>query len=192
MCVDDNVGRVLDYLDESGFSKNTIVIYTSDQGFFLGDHGLYDKRFMYEQSLRMPLLVKFPKKIKAGSTTDEIVLNLDFAPTILDYARVMIPKDMQGLSFRSILMDSNPEEWRDAMYYQFFEEGYGIGPHEGIRTKRYKLIHYHYGDMGWELYDLENDPDELNNVYSTPENVKLVNDLKTNLEILKSEYLVTK
>ena len=120
------------------------------------------------------------------------MLNLDFAPTILDYAGVKIPKDMQGLSFRSILKDSNPEEWRDAMYYQFFEEGYGIGPHEGIRTKRYKLIHYQYGDMGWELYDLENDPDELNNVYSTPENVKLVNELKANLKILKSEYLVTK
>ncbi len=186
--VDDNVGRVLDYLDGSGMSKNTLVIYTSDQGFFLGDHGLYDKRFMYEQSLRMPLLLKYPKEIKSASTTDGIVLNLDFAPTILDYAGITIPQDMQGQSFRPLLDGSVPKEWRKAMYYQFFEEGYGIGPHEGIRTQRYKLIHFQYGDMGWELYDLEIDPDELFNMYNFPENRELIEELKTTLHNLKSEY----
>jgi len=186
--VDDNVGRVLDYLDQAGLAKNTVVIYTSDQGFFLGDHGLYDKRFMYEHSLRMPLLVRYPEGIKAGSTSDAMVSNLDFASTFLDYARAPVPEDIQGESFKSIAHGSTPKEWRTTIYYRFYEKGYGIGPHEGIRTKRYKLIHYLYGDKGWELYDLSNDPNELNNVYGIPENKKLVEDLKATLIFFKRKY----
>jgi len=188
--VDDNVGRVLDYLEQSGKSENTIVIYTSDQGFFLGDHGLYDKRFMYEHALRMPLLIRYPQKIKSGSTSDAIVSNLDFAPTLLNYAHAPIPNNIQGQSFKEIAHGSTPDDWKNAIYYRFYEKGYGIGPHEGIRTKRYKLIHFLYGDMGWELYDLKKDPDELNNVYSSPEMKKLVGNLKTQISGLRNKYKV--
>ena len=186
--VDDNVGRVLDYLDEAGLSDNTIVVYTSDQGFFLGDHGLYDKRFMYEHALRMPLLMRYPKEIKPGTTSDHIVLNLDFASTLLDYAGVAIPSDIQGQSFRPIAQGQAPGNWRRAMYYHFYEKAYRIGPHEGIRTQRYKLIHFLYGDEGWELYDLEEDPHEMDNLYGHPENQQLVRQLKKRMETLKKGY----
>lgn len=186
--VDDNVGRLLDYLDQSGLARKTVVVYTSDQGFFLGDHGLYDKRFMYEHSLRMPLLVRYPEGIKPGSTMDAIVLNLDFASTLLDYARAPIPKDLQGQSFMDIANGKRSQDWRTAMYYRFYEKAYGIGPHEGVRTRRHKLIHYLYGDRGWELYDLEKDPDELMNLYEAPETEDLVGDLKNTLRSLKRKY----
>ncbi|HEC04005.1 MAG TPA: DUF4976 domain-containing protein, partial [Phycisphaerales bacterium] len=189
--VDDNVGRVLDYLDRARLAKNTIVVYTSDQGFFLGDHGLYDKRFMYEHSLRMPLLIRYPGKIEPGSVSDEIVSNLDFAATFLDYAHATVPEDIQGESFKSIAQGSTPEDWRTAIYYRFYEKAFGVGPHEGIRTKRHKLIHFLYGDMGWELYDLKRDPNELNNVYGTAGNEGLVEDLKATLASHKRKYKVT-
>jgi len=188
--VDDNTGRLLDYLDQSGLSDNTVVIYTSDQGFFLGDHGLYDKRFMYEPSLRMPLLIRYPQEIKPGSSTKSIVLNLDFAPTLLDYAQVHIPEAMQGRSFRQITRGIQPADWRRAMYYRFYEEAFGIGPQEGIRTSRYKLIHYLYGDQGWEFYDLENDPDELDNQYDQIKNHQHVEELKQRMHALKVELKV--
>jgi len=186
--IDDNVGRVLDYLQESELSEDTIVVYTSDQGFFLGDHGLYDKRFMYEDSLRMPLLVRYPEGIRPGSASDAIVLNLDFASTFLDYANVPIPTDLQGQSFKEFADGVPPREWRREMFYKFYEQAYGIGPHEGIRTERHKLIHYLYGDQGWELYDLSNDPSELDNVYGAPGSKQLVEDLKARLNSLKKEY----
>jgi len=186
--VDDNVGRVLDYLDETGLSDNTIVVYTSDQGFFLGDHGLYDKRFMYEHALRMPLLMRYPKEIESSTTSDQIVLNLDFASTLLDYAGVAVPSDIQGRSFRAIAQGQAPGNWRRAMYYRFYEKAFGIGPHEGIRTQRYKLIHFLYGDEGWELYDLEKDPDEMDNLYGHPESQRLVRRLKKRLQALKNRY----
>lgn len=188
--VDDNVGRVLDYLDETGLRENTIVVYTSDQGFFLGDHGLYDKRFMYEESLRMPLLVRYPPEIAPGSRAGAMVLNLDFAPTLLDYAGVAVPEAVQGRSFRSVARGRTPDDWRAAMYYRFYEEAFGIGPHEGVRTSRYKLIHFLYGDHGWELYDLENDPDELNNLYRSPQSRPLVDELRATLVSLKTKYRV--
>ncbi|MHC4433247.1 MAG: sulfatase family protein, partial [Planctomycetota bacterium] len=186
--VDDNVGRVLDYLEQAGLVENTIVVYTSDQGFFLGDHGLYDKRFMYEHSLRMPLLTRYPANIKPGSVSDAMVSNLDFASTLLDYARVPVPEDIQGESFKSIANGSRPKDWRTAIYYRFYETAFGIGPHEGIRTKRHKLIHFLYGDMGWELYDLKRDPDELNNMYGSAQTEGLVEDLKEMLASLKRKY----
>ncbi|MBN2315708.1 MAG: sulfatase [Sedimentisphaerales bacterium] len=189
--VDDNVGRVLDYLDEAGLRDNTIVIYTSDQGFFLGDHGLYDKRFMYEHALRMPLLMRYPEEIKPGTARDEIVLNLDFAPTLLDYAGVFVPADIQGRSFRAIANGGTLDDWRKTMYYRFYEVAFGIGPHEGVRTRSYKLIHFLYGDEGWELYDFQKDPDEMKNLYGQPKYRELVETLKSEMDVLKRQYGVS-
>ena len=186
--VDENVGRMLDYLEEAGLAAGTVVIYTSDQGFFLGDHGLYDKRFMYEHSLRMPLLVRYPPLVEAGSVADAIVLNLDFGPTLLELAGVPIPPEMQGRSFRPILGGETPAGWRTSMYYRFYEPAYGVGPHYGIRTDRYKLIHFLYGDRGWELFDLATDPNELNNIYDQPQLAGLVQELKAELQRLRKQY----
>ena len=188
--VDDNVGRVLDYLDQSDQSNNTVVIYTSDQGFFLGDHGLYDKRFMYEHSLRMPLLIRYPDEIIRGSLSESMVLNLDFAPTILDYAGIPVPEELQGRSFRALARGDIPDDWREQIYYRFYENGFGVGPMEGIRTLNHKLIHYLYGDEGWELFDLKADPDELKNLYSNPEYSRLIEELKAQMQILKINFAV--
>jgi arylsulfatase A-like enzyme len=180
---------VLDYLDKTGLAANTIVIYTSDQGFFLGDHGWFDKRFMYEESLRMPLLIRWPGHIQAGSTSDKIVLNLDFAETFLDCAGQEAPKDMQGRSFRPILEGNPPADWRTAMYYRYYEfpQPHHVQPHYGVRTDRYKLVFYH--ELGeWELFDLQKDPEELRSVYSDPQYAGAVKELKTDLERLKSQY----
>lgn len=188
--VDDNVGRILDYLDKTGLAENTIVVYTSDQGFFLGEHGLYDKRFMYEESLRIPLLMRYPKEIMPASVIKEMVLNLDFAETFLDYAGVETPEEMQGKSFRKLAQGEKLDDWRYGMYYRFYEKAYGIGPHEGIRTQKYKLIHYLYGDEGWELYDLENDPLELKNLYQQEDMVDVKKELVQKLDDLKKQYQV--
>ncbi len=189
--VDDNVGRLLDYLEKENLIENTIVIYTSDQGFFLGDHGWYDKRFMYEESLRMPFLVRYPKEIKAGSRSDAIVTNLDFAPTLLDYAGVPKSAGMQGTSFRQVLAGNTPEDWDNAMYYHFHEypDGYHMAArHYGIRDERYKLIHYYFPTDEWEFFDLEKDPNELRSVYSLPEYADRVKDMKTQLKAMRVKY----
>ena len=156
--IDDNVGRLLDMLDEEGLAENTIVIYTSDQGFFLGDHGWYDKRFMYEESLKMPFLIKYPKEISPGNVNTDLVLNVDFAPLWLDYAGVTVPDEMQGKSFRSILQGNTPEEWRTSMYYRYWLERDGAHDttaHYGIRTvgpsrREMKLIYYYSDGLGIE------------------------------------------
>lgn len=165
--VDDGVGQILDYLDENELSENTIVVYTSDQGFYLGEHGWFDKRFMYEESFRTPILMRYPKEIKAGGVVDQLIQNLDFAPTFLDYAGVDIPNDIQGESFRKIVSGESCE-WRDAIYYTYYEfpGEHNVQRHHGIRTDRYKLIHFYYDSDTWELYDLEKDPSEMNNVYA--------------------------
>jgi arylsulfatase A-like enzyme len=188
--VDDNVGRLLDYLDTSGLAENTIVVYTSDQGFYLGDHGWFDKRFMYEHSLRMPLLVRYPKEIKAGSINNDIVLNLDFAPTFLDFAGVVVPSDMQGHPLRPLVQGNTPQNWRTSMYYHYYEYPavHSVKRHYGIRTKRYKLIHFYHDIDAWELYDLEKDQNELNNVYDNPAYADIVKQLKTELQQLRNQY----
>lgn len=188
--VDENVGRLLDYLDESGLAENTLVVYTSDQGFYLGEHGWFDKRFMYEESLRMPLLLRYPQKIKAGSVSDDIVLNLDFGETFLDFAGVSQPAEMQGQSFRPILEGKTAPDWRTSMYYHYYEYPavHAVKRHYGIRTRRYKLIHFYYDIDAWELYDLEKDPNELNNVYDDPAYSDVVKELKTELEGLRKQY----
>ncbi len=188
--VDDNIGRVLDYLDETGLAENTIVIYTSDQGFYLGEHGWFDKRFMYEESLRMPLLIRFPKEIRAGTKSDKMVLNLDFAETLLDLGGVTIPEEMQGESFRELFANPDTEDWRDAIYYHYYEYPgvHAVKRHYGIRTRRYKLMHFYYDIDAWELYDLAKDPEEMNNLYGNPEYEGIIAELKERLEKLQEQY----
>ena len=187
--VDDNVGRLLNFLDEVGLSDNTIVIYTSDNGFFLGDHGWYDKRFMYEHSMRVPLLVRFPNRIKPGSTTDAMAINCDFAPTILDYAGVRIPPDMQGRSLRPVLEGKAPADWRKSVYYHYYEfpQPHHVHPHYGVRAARHKLIHY-YTLNEWELFDLEKDPDEMKSVYDDPAYKAVREELTRELGRLREQY----
>ena len=188
--VDENIGRVLDFLDSSGLAENTIVIYTSDQGFYLGDHGWFDKRFMYEDSLRMPLLAKFPGKNSPGATNSELVQNLDFAPTFLELAGVEIPKDMQGQSLAGFLQNIHTNNWRESIYYHYYEYPavHMVKRHYGVRTKQYKLMHFYHDIDAWELYDLKNDPYELNNVYDNPDYTNIVKKLKTELKRLQTLY----
>jgi len=193
--VDENVGRVLDYLDESGLAANTVVIYTSDQGWYLGEHGWYDKRWMYEESFRTPLIIRWPAKIKPGSVDTHMTMNLDFAETFLELARATIPADMQGRSFVPLLLGSEPIDWRTAMYYHYYEfpGPHSVARHYGIRTERYKLIHYYphrqRPDMDqWELFDLQQDPHEMTSVYDDPQNAELVKELKARLDDLRAQY----
>ena len=186
--IDDNVGRLLAFLKTSGLETNTLVVYTSDQGFFLGDHGWYDKRFMYEESLRMPLLMKFPEVIKPATVNTQMVLNVDFAPTFLELAGLDIPSDMQGRSFASMLRGETPRNWRNSMYYRYYHypADHRVQPHYGVRTHRHKLIHFNKLDE-WELYDLDADPYETNNVYSDSAQAKVVSHLKLEMARLKVE-----
>jgi arylsulfatase A-like enzyme len=184
--VDDNVGRVLAYLDKSGLARNTIVIYTSDQGFFLGDHGLFDKRFMYEESLRMPFLVRWPAVIKPGSRSDAMALNVDFAETFLEAAGLPVPSTMQGQSLVPILRGRVPASWRTSMYYRYYHDpgDHNTRAHYGVRTTTHKLI-YFWKKGQWELYDLVNDPLEMNNIYGQPGQEKITAALEAELLRLK-------
>jgi arylsulfatase A-like enzyme len=186
--VDDNVGRLLDYLDQAGLRDNTIVIYTSDQGFFLGDHDWFDKRFMYEESIRMPFLIRYPGKIKPGSVNETMILNVDFAPTFLEYAGRTAPKEVQGRSLARVLAGKTPKDWRTEMYYRYYHypADHRVQPHYGVRTDRYKLIYFNRIDA-WELFDLKTDPHELNNVYADAAQNGVVKKLKMDLARLRME-----
>jgi len=189
--VDESVGEILDYLEENGLADNTIVVYTSDQGFYLGEHGWFDKRFMYEESLKMPLIVRYPGVVEKGQVSEEMVMNLDFAPTFLDYAGIKIPEDFQGESLRKVFSDEPPEEWRKEIYYHYYEYpkgGHDVKRHYGIRTKEYKLIHYYFDIDEWELFDLQKDSNEINNVYNDPNYSSIVEELKIKLEELRKKY----
>jgi arylsulfatase A-like enzyme len=191
--VDDGVGRVLDYLEESGLADNTVVIYASDQGFYLGEHGWFDKRFMYEQSLRTPFLVRWPGVTKAGSVEDRIVSNLDFAETFLEIAGVEVPADMQGRSLAPILKGAPPEGWRTSFYYHYYEgppADHTVAEHYGVTDGRYKLIHYYKLDQ-WELFDLATDPEEMQSVYGQPDYVAPRTRLEEELARLRTELEVT-
>jgi len=187
--VDDGVGTILDYLDDNGLAENTIVVYTSDQGFYLGEHGWFDKRFMYEESFRTPILMKYPKEIKPGTVVNDLIQNLDFAPTFLDYANTAIPSDIQGESFRK-LISGEVSEWRDAIYYTYYEfpGEHFVQRHYGVRTARYKLIHFYYKNDYWELYDLEKDPSEMNNLYDDVNYKNVQADLHKRLDELRVQY----
>ena len=187
--VDDGIGLVLDYLQKQGLLENTIVIYTSDQGFYLGEHGWYDKRFMYEQSLSTPLLVRYPKEIQPGTVVESMVLNLDHAPTILDYAGISKPSDMQGESWRK-LAAGQPIAWRDAIYYHYYEYPgpHNVKRHYGVRTDRYKLIHFYHDADEWEMFDLQTDPDEMNSIYGNPDYTAVQEMLHKKLGELRQHY----
>jgi len=196
--IDENVGRLLDFLGQEKLENDTVVIYTSDQGLFLGEHGYIDKRWMFEESLRMPFLIRYPPQIKPQTVSDDIIINADFAPTFLDYAGLRVPDEMQGRSFSDNLRGRTPADWRDSMYYRYWQHG-SRPAHYGIRTKRYKLIFF-YGlplgmkgaekkptKVGWELYDLKRDPFELNNIYHHPAYRKVRTKLKAMLKNKKAE-----
>ena len=187
--VDDGVGEVLDYLEENGLAENTIVIYTSDQGFYLGEHGWFDKRFMYKESFRTPLLVRYPKEIKPGTKIEKLVQNLDLAPTFLDYAGLEVPKEMQGISFRD-LVSGKTDEYRDAVYYTYYEypSVHMVKRHYGVANERYKLMHFYYDIDEWEMYDLKTDPDEMNNVYGSPEYADVQKEMHAKLTELREYY----
>jgi arylsulfatase A-like enzyme len=186
--VDESVGRVLDFLKQSGMDKNTIVIYTSDQGFYLGEHGWFDKRFMFEESYRTPLLFYWPGVTKPGSVNKDMVSNLDFAGTFLDAAGVTVPSDMQGVSLRPVLNGKTPKTWRKEHYYHYYEYpgSHSVKRHYGVSTNRYKLIHFYYDKYEWELFDLENDPKELKNVYNNPEYSSIRKTLHYKLDSLQA------
>ncbi len=188
--VDDNVGRLLDYLDSNGLAENTLVIYSSDQGFYLGEHGWYDKRWMYEESFRMPFLARWPGVIKAGSRSSRLAQNIDFAPTFLSATNQSVPDDMQGVSLLPLLEGKKPSGWRKSIYYHYYEKGeHNVPRHYGVRTERYKLIHYY--DLGeWELFDLENDPREMKSLYADPAYESVREELLAELRKLEKQYQV--
>jgi len=209
--IDENLGRVLDYLDTHGLAEDTLIMYTSDNGFFLGEHGWYDKRFMYEPSLRLPLVIRYPGLCPADQVSDSMVLNVDFAPTILDFAGVTIPDVMQGRSLRPILEGHPPEDWRHSVYYAYYEDSWRmyqninpdtlndktyaryftthrVGPHHGIRTDRYKLIEYYTEGDYHELFDLNNDPNEVRNLYGEPGYEDITRQLTQELRHLQKLY----
>ncbi len=188
--VDDNIGRVLDYLKKEGLEENTVIVLTSDQGFYLGDHGFFDKRFIYEESLRMPFMVKYPKQIKAGSVNTDIITNIDFAPMLLEVAGIDNPQKMHGKSFATMLEGNKDETWQQSMYYHYYEFPFWhhVQPHYGIRTQRYTLAHFYYSIDKWELYDLEKDPTQMSNVINDPAYVEIIPELKKELKGLMKHY----
>jgi arylsulfatase A-like enzyme len=191
--LDESVGRLLDALDERGLADDTVVIYTSDQGFFLGDHGWFDKRFMYEESLRVPFLVRYPRVIAPGSTCDAMALNVDVAPTILELAGVEPASRMQGRSLVPLLRGERPDDWRTSMYYRYWmhlDGAHRVRAHRGVRTESHKLVHYPADDPGrdeWELFDLRRDPFELRSLHAEPAHAGLLAELRGELEGLARE-----
>ena len=189
--VDDNFGRILDYLEKNDLADNTVILYASDQGFYLGEHGWFDKRFMYKESFYTPFMVRWPGVIEPGRRSDELVSNLDFAETFLDIAGAEVPGDMQGVSLTPLFKNSLSEKWRESVYYNYYEfpAVHSVRRHEGVFDGRYKLI-YFYDLEEWELYDMEIDPGEMKSEYDNPEYAKIVVRLKAELEKLKQQYKV--
>ena len=188
--VDDNTGRLMRWLEENDLVDDTIVIYTSDQGFFLGEHGWYDKRFMYEPSLRCPLIVRWPGMTAPGSRNTNLVQNLDLAPTFLEMAGLTPPQEMQGRSLVPLLKGESPDRWRASIYYEYFEKGiHAVQPHYGVRTNQFKLIHFPEIDQ-WELYDLFEDPDEIHNLADQEQYADVKLELMSELNRLRHHYMV--
>lgn len=189
--LDENVGRVLDYLEENDMMENTIIIYTSDQGFYMGEHGWFDKRFMYEESMSTPLVMHLPSHLKKRGNINLLAQNIDFAPTMLDIAGAEIPDDIQGVSLLPLLKDEvKPEDWRKSLYYHYYEfpAEHMVKRHYGVRTDRYKLIHFYNDIDTWELYDLKNDISEMHNLYGQPEYAEITKELKAELKRLQEQY----
>ncbi len=194
--IDENVGRVLDHLEENGLAENTVVMYSSDQGFFMGEHGWFDKRFMYEESFRTPLIARWPGVVEPGSQSDALVQNIDFAGTFLDIAGAPIPDDMQGESILPLLKGETPNDWRKSLYYHYYEYPFWhmVRKHEGVANERYKLIRFYGKDVPngeeWEFYDLKKDPSEMKNVYSHPDHAEKIAAMKVELARLREKYEV--
>ncbi len=207
--VDENLGRVLDYLDKHSLAEDTLILYTSDNGFFLGEHGWYDKRFMYEPALRVPLLARYPRAGAAGRVAEHMALNIDIAPTILDFAGVAPPAAMQGSSLRPLVEGKAPAKWRESILYAYYENSWAlqgkgkeamsdpsfqyftahrVSPHRGVRTARHKLIEYYSEGDYWELFDLQADPNEVKNVYGDPAYAGVTAELKQELKRLRAEF----
>lgn len=189
--LDDNVGTLLDYLEEHNLLENTLIVYTSDQGFYMGEHGWFDKRFMYEESMRTPLIMRLPKRYNRRGDVKELVQNIDYAPTFLDIAKVDIPKDVHGISLLPLIRGDKNLEWRKSLYYHFYEfpAEHRVKRHYGVRTERYKLIHFYNDIDSWELYDLKTDPKEMNNIYGKKGTQEIVNLLQLELLNLQNLYL---
>lgn len=188
--LDENVGRLLDYLEKEGLLKNTLVVYTSDQGFYMGEHGWFDKRFMYEESFRTPLIMRLPDGFDRRGDIDEMVQNIDYAPTFLELAGVEVPEDIHGVSLMPLLRGEHPKDWRKSLYYHFYEypAEHMVKRHYGVRTERYKLIHF-YNDIDfWEFYDLQEDPHELHNLYGDPAYTEQIAETKAELLRLQEQY----
>ncbi len=191
--IDDNVGRLLAYLESSGLDRNTVVLYSSDQSFYLGEHGWFDKRFIYEESLRTPLVARWPGVIAPGTEASQLVQNLDCAQTFLDIAGIADPGNMQGRSLAPLMRGQNPEDWRSSIYYHYYEgEGkvHNVHKHYGVRTERYKLVYFYTLDE-WEFYDLETDPNEMHSQYANPDYAPQIRTLHTELERLRTHYRVS-
>jgi arylsulfatase A-like enzyme len=190
--LDRNIGKLLDYLDKTGLSKNTVVIYSSDQGFYLGEHGWFDKRFIYEQSLKTPFIIRYPGVVKPGTTVEEMMLNIDWAPTVLDIAGVKIPSVMHGVSVMPLLKapQTTKVPWRKNIYYHYYEfpQPHHVYPHFGVRTDRYKLAYFYGGVDRWELFDLQNDPEEMANIYGQKSSERITQELKASLKTLMNTY----
>lgn len=191
--LDRNIGRVLDYLKEHNLLENTLIVYTSDQGFYMGEHGWFDKRFMYEESMRTPLIMRLPQGLNKRGDVTQMVQNIDYAPTFLDLAGVRVPQDMQGRSLLPLLKDNKPlkpDAWRKGLYYHFYEYPgeHKARRHYGIRGERYKLIHFYNDFDEWELFDLKKDPNELRNVYNKPEYKAVRDSMLTELKKLEVQY----
>ena len=188
--LDDNVGRVLDYLKEKGLLDNTLVVYTSDQGFYMGEHGWFDKRFMYEESFHTPLIMRLPEGMERRGDITEMVQNIDYAPTFLEIAGIEKPADMQGVSLLPLLKGEAPENWRDALYYHFYEypAEHSVKRHYGVRDSRYKLIHFYNDIDQWELYDLATDPHEMHNIYGAEGTDSITTVMKEKLKALQEQY----
>ena len=188
--MDKNIGRMLDYLEKHNLKDNTIIIYLSDQGFYMGEHGWFDKRFMYEESLSTPLLMHLPKGLTARGEINEMVQNIDYAPTFLELAGAPIPADIQGVSLVPLLKGKHPKNWRKSLYYHYYEypAEHNVRRHYGVRNERYKLIHFYNGVDAWELYDLKTDPTEMHNLYGRPGMEKVTREMKKELLRLQVQY----
>ena len=188
--LDDHVGYVLDYLEKEGLMDNTLIVYTSDQGFYMGEHGWFDKRFMYEESMRTPLIMHLPHGFDKRGEVPQMVQNIDYAPTFLELAGAPVPADIQGVSLVPLLKGEDPENWRKSLYYHYYEypAEHMVKKHYGIRTGRYKLIHFYNDIDEWELYDLKEDPNEMHNMYMQEATGEIVKELKTELKNLQEQY----
>lgn len=188
--LDENVGRLLEELEKEGLLENTVVVYDSDQGFYMGEHGWFDKRFMYEESMRTPLIMRLPKGFERRGDIPQLVQNMDYAPTFLDLAGLPIPQDMQGVSLLPLLKGENPADWRKSLYYHYYEypAEHSVCRHYGVRTERYKLMHFYKDIDSWELFDLQEDPTEMHNLYGQPGTTEITQKLKAELERLQIQY----